>query len=579
MVRYERNQYFTGRGKFLKELFKYFQDSTNSPYRHRIALFGLGGIGKTQVALEYVYRYQSWYSRIYWISADSQKSLLEGYEQIAERAKLLIPSDSEAIDIADCVISWLMQEQRWLIVIDNLDDISVLSTRNLSRADVVATLLPPTGPHQHTLITTRNRYADGIPAQGLEVLKFDEDEALALLSTISKIPIPNDSTDSMEQKSAQQIVESLDFLPLAIEQAAAYIKEVVWKFSTFLNDYAQYRQDLHKWEPQGLREYPHTVATTWRMSFDIIHKKNPHAAQLLQLLSFLNPDGVLIDFLFSGLEALREDLRQLLSHRIEFHKAIIILENFSFVKRGRQAENYEILLIHRLVQTVVKDEMEDAELNAFRTMTVDICNESFPEEWSNVEKRATCRLYVGQVMGPLISLEVIRTEKSASIMYRVGWFLREDGKISDSERLSLRAVKIITEILGDDHPSTLTSMNNLALTYGDQGRTGEAAMMQEEVLQKRRRILGDDHPSTLTSMSNLALTYRDQGRTGEAAVLQEEVLQKRRRILGDDHPSTLTSMSNLALTYRDQGRTGEAAALLEGMWILEEKNAQDWQDS
>ena len=108
-------------------------------------------------------------------------------------------------------------------------------------------------------------------------------------------------------------------------------------------------------------------------------------------------------------------------------------------------------------------------------------------------------------------------------------------------------------------------MNNLALTYRQQGRMNEAAKLQEEVLQKSKEILGDDHPSTLTSMNNLAsMMYRQQGRLDEAANLEEEVLQKRKEILGDDHPGTLTSMNNLAETYQQQRRMNEATMLYEG---------------
>ena len=107
-------------------------------------------------------------------------------------------------------------------------------------------------------------------------------------------------------------------------------------------------------------------------------------------------------------------------------------------------------------------------------------------------------------------------------------------------------------------------MNNLALTYSDQGRTGEAAALQEEVLQKRRRILGEEHPDTLRSMNNLALTYSDQGRTGEAAALQEEVLQKQRRILGEEHPDTLRSMNNLAITYSASGQDRRGGGIAGG---------------
>jgi len=189
--------------------------------------------------------------------------------------------------------------------------------------------------------------------------------------------------------------------------------------------------------------------------------------------------------------------------------------------------------------------MPDTDLTTFRVMTIDICDQSFPKEWTN-ENRKICRDYVSQVMGPLLSVEVIRTEKSASVMYRVGRFLREDGKIRDSERILLQAVEINTEILGDDHHDTLMTMDDLAMAYLGQGKTAEAGVTQEQVLEKSKRILGDDHPSTLNSMHNLAATYRAQGKTAEAAVLEEQVLEESKRILGDHHPSTLATMNNLA---------------------------------
>ena len=143
------------------------------------------------------------------------------------------------------------------------------------------------------------------------------------------------------------------------------------------------------------------------------------------------------------------------------------------------------------MQTVIKDEMSDTDSMTLRITIINLCDQSFPQKWTN-ENRALCRVSVDQIMSPLLDFKVIRTEKSADVMYRVGWFLRDDGKISDSERLSLQAVEICTEILGDEHPHTLKTMNNLAATYRAQGRTGDAAALHEEVLEKRRRILGDE---------------------------------------------------------------------------------------
>src|SRR5436190_7753086 len=179
------------------------------------------------------------------------------------------------------------------------------------------------------------------------------------------------------------------------------------------------------------------------MSFNIVRNNHPQAAELFQLLSFLNPDGILIDFLQAGVEGLQDDLRELLSNRINLSKALIELEKFSLIKWNRLTKT---LLIHRLVQTVVRDEMSDSDAMMFRNAIVDLSDRCFPREWNN-ENRELCRVYIGQVMKPLLDVKVIRTEKSASVMYRVGWFLREDGKISDSERVSLQAVEMNAEIL------------------------------------------------------------------------------------------------------------------------------------
>jgi len=372
MVPYERNQYFTGRDVFLEQLFTKFRDSSPARYHGRLALYGMGGIGKTQTALEFVYRYQSYYSRIYWISAVSQESLLDGYGKIAKRAEIKMPTDLKPIEIADRVLSWLRETQHWLLVIDNLDDINILSTDNLGVQNIVQILLPQCGSQQHTLITTRNPRADDIPAQGVEVPIFDKTESIELLMSVSNISLlPNSS----ENETAEKIVEELGHLPLAIDQAAAYIKQVAGNFARFLSHYTEYRRHVNRWIPQRPHPYPHSVATTWAMSFNAVFTSHHTAAELFRLLAFLNPDGILIDFLRSGSAALRDDLRQLVSQDIKLSDALLRLETFSLLKWNRLDET---LVVHRLVQAVVKDEMSDTELTSFRAMTVDVCNQSIP---------------------------------------------------------------------------------------------------------------------------------------------------------------------------------------------------------
>ena len=545
IVPFEQNHWFTGRTIFLKTVKQMLFDQTSKKYNHRIALYGMGGIGKTQTALEYVYTNRDSYERIYWITAVDQASLLSGYQKIATKAGLNSLLKLKPVEIAEGVLSWLRQRQSWLLVIDNLDDINVATG-----------FLPENGPQKHTLITTRNPNSAGIPAEGLEVPLLDAMDSIDLLCTLSKVV---NIANSPENIHAARIVEELGYLPLGIEQAAAYVREVAGDFATFLEHYYKIRPQLYKWVPKGSRQYSFSIATTWSMSFNVVRESDPQAAKLFQLLSFLNPDGILIDFLESAAQVLDNDSRKVVSNPIDQAKALIELEKFSLLKWNRLTKT---LVIHRLVQAVIRDEMSVEERAIICNTVVDICDESFPREW-NPDTRPLCRVYSSQVLVPLLSVKSIQTMKLIDIMERVGDFLRNDGKYNDSARLLEEGVQIGGAIRGADDPSTLTSMNNLASTYGQQGRTKEACELEEEVLRKRKEILGDDHPDTLTSMNNLASTYWQQGRTKEACELQEEVLQKMKEILGDDHPDTLMSMNNLALTYKQQGRTKETCELEE----------------
>jgi NB-ARC domain len=357
MVPYERNQFFVGRDIFLKNLSDKFRiENINSRSYGRVALFGMGGIGKTETALEFSYRACRSYNRIYWISAVTQEALLDGYKKIAERAKIPLHPDSKPIVTAETVLLWLKKTKNWLLIVDNLDDIDVLSTRNLGQANIVNMLLPECGLGRHTLITTRNPNADHIPAQRLEVPLFEESESVTLLSTLSG--------RAGEDESAYQIAKELGNLPLAISQAAAHVKQVSGNFDKYLALYAESRKRVYTWIPKGPRRaYPHSVATTWMMSFNEIRNNNPRAAQLFRLLAFLNPDGVRIEFLKSGTKGMDDDLERVVSDDVEFLEALLSFETLSLIKWDRQNDT---ILIHRLVQAVVKDEMPNEDLSASR---------------------------------------------------------------------------------------------------------------------------------------------------------------------------------------------------------------------
>jgi len=511
---------------------------------HRIALFGMGGIGKTQIALEYVYTNEKNYARTYWISAVDQTTLLSGYAEIAKMAGVKLAPDSVPLETAKTVLRWLREQSSWLIVIDNLDVI-----------EVIEGFLPETGPHKHVIITTRNPDAQGIPAQGVEVPLLDPEAAVHLLSTLSTIPIPSNSP---EQNAAKSIVQRLDCLPLAIEQAGAFIRQVTCGYASFLESYEKNRKELHKWVPKGNRQYRYSVATTWFLSFNLIRETYPDIAKFFQILSFLNPDGIRIDFLVESANGLESALREIIGDDLKRWTALLELEKFSLIKWNRGSN---MLVIHRLVQAVIRDEMQAENFIALETAIADLCDTAFPVEWDDTTK-PTCRNYFGQVMMPL-TLLTIESLKQGAVLDRVARFLFKDGKYGDSLRLHEKSFQIYTNIMGNDHPDTLSSMHNLASIYRDQGKWTEAVKMLEEVLAKSKEVLDEDHPDTLTSMHELALTYSRQGKLTEAVKMLEEVLAKSKEVLDEDHPDTLSSMHELARTYSQQGKLTEAVKMYE----------------
>jgi hypothetical protein len=172
----------------------------------------------------------------------TQESLLDGYEKIGKRANIPIAQDSKPVAVAEQVLLWLKRTPNWPLVVDNLDDIDVLSTQNLGDPNIIHLLLLEPGPGQHAWITTRNRNADQIPTQAKEVLLFKETDSVGLLSSLSGFPI---LPGSEEEKVVQQVAKELGNLPLALSQAGAYLKQKSQGFGQYLKHYTRYRSRMN----------------------------------------------------------------------------------------------------------------------------------------------------------------------------------------------------------------------------------------------------------------------------------------------------------------------------------------------
>src|SRR5579862_1014927 len=541
----QKNDHFVGRANDLERLRNMLCDNKPAKFNHRVAIFGMGGVGKTQVAIQYVVTYKSQYDSVFWITAADLAGLLLGFQEIAAMTKCTDGQTTDAVSVAKQVLRWFESQSSWLLVLDNGDDISVISHYLPDVSDCGG----------HILITTRNPNATDIPTQGLEIAVFDVETAAHMLL----LRADRENPENPEvQKEATSIVKELGFLALAIEQAATFIRVSLKDIFKFLPVYSANRKKILAQRPRENWPYEQVVATTWSLSFEVIKKTDDHAAQLLNLFAFLNPDGILLEFLEAGKAGLCEPLKTLIGDSFEFPRALGLLEQFSLIRRPDYGQ---MISIHRLIQTILKDNLSGEGKRAFMEMAVSLIRCAFPK--FDEGTRLICRKYQAQVVEPLLNLSELGSEGVADISVRVGTFMYNDGKYSGAEQFESKAVEIYTGIFGAADQRTLRSMNNLAEIYGSLGRVKDAVDLHEKVLEVWRRTLGEKHKDTLSSMNNLAETYASLGRVKDAVDLHERVLEVRRRTLGEEHPVTLTSMYNLASAYWSSDRPNEAIDLFE----------------
>ena len=250
------------------------------------ALTGLSGIGKTQAAIEYAYRFRSHYSAVFWATADSHAHLVADFTAIA--ALLNLPEQHEANEerIVQAVKRWLQQQSNWLLILDNVDEPGMLEY-----------FIPP-AHRGHILLTTRAQ-AMGTLAESLEIEKMTAEEGtLFLLRRAGILKSFLQETTESQRALAMNIVQEMDGLPLALEQAGAYLEETDCGFAEYLTLYRQRRSVLLQLPGQpapadlAAPGHPTTVATTWSLSFEQVAHTNPAAAELLRLCAFLHADAI-----------------------------------------------------------------------------------------------------------------------------------------------------------------------------------------------------------------------------------------------------------------------------------------------
>lgn len=341
-VPYRRNLFFTGREDILTFLRNALTSQHPVALAQPQAISGLGGIGKTQTAIEYAYRYRESYDAVLWARADSYDLLVSDFLLIAALLHLPESNEQDQSKVVKAVIRWFDTHEQWLLILDNADHIEMANK-----------FIPSTGKG-HILLTTR-AHSTGTVAQRIELEKMEAEEGtLFLLRRTKRLKdnAPLENVPETVRSQTQNIVEAVDGLPLALDQAGAYIEETGCSLTDYLKFYKTRRNRLLRTRGRDASGHPEPVATTWSLSFDKIEQANPAAAELLRLCAFLHPDAIPQSMMVEGASELGPILGSVAKDELELNEAIGELRKYSLVKRDPEAK---LLNIHRLVQVVVKE--------------------------------------------------------------------------------------------------------------------------------------------------------------------------------------------------------------------------------
>jgi nucleoside phosphorylase/tetratricopeptide (TPR) repeat protein len=543
MVSLARNPKFVGRQD---EIAKLEESITMQDGPRRIAITGLGGVGKTQVVLELAHRIRDRDKEcsVFWIPCTSHAIIEQMFLQIAQKIGL---HDLNPAKVKEQVKIYLGSERagKWLLIFDNADDAEMWLAASHT-APPLEDFLPESGQGR-ILFTSRNRKLAMrlAPFNIIPIPDIDEETAAKILEkTLGHKDVLKDPTASAT------LLEQLSFLPLAIAQASAYILENGIDLSTYLSLLQEQEQDAVELlsedfrDPGRYKDIQNPVITTWLISFKQIQHQDQLATDYLSFMACIDPRNIPQSFLPQE------------TSRKRITDALGLLNAYSFT----HSQDMDINM-HRLVHIATRNWLRKNELFSHWIKKVaDHLQNVFPD--NHHTKRVLWREYLPHALALMHENEFVEQENNhLGLTEKVADCLASDGRYQEAEALYKKLMNINQEKAGAKHSSTLTSMANLASTYRNQGRWNEAEKLEVQVIETSKTVLGAEHLDTLTSMANLALTYWNQGRWDEAEKLNVQVIEIRKTVLGAEHPDTLTSMNNLALTYENQGRWNKAEKL------------------
>ena len=522
------------------------------------ALSGLGGIGKTQLAVEFAYHYGHEYECVFWLRAATYDLLVTDFIAIADLIQLPERNEQDQHMIIDAVKRWLTLHVKWLLIFDNIDDIKRASS------------FLPARSHGHVLLTTQVQALSGI-ARKIEVGVMTPEEGALFLLRRANIIEPQaqlDSVDETDRAQAIAIAELLGNLPLALDQAGAYIEETASSLSDYINLYNTERAQLLSERGTSALVHPESVVATWQLSFEKISTTNPAARDLLCFLAFLSPDSIPEEILTEGAPELGPLLQSVASNSFSLNATLRELLGYSLLRRN---PNTKTLATHRLVQAVLKDGMDEPTQRLWAERVVRAVNRTFPESDFTTWRRSQRCLPHAQVCADLIDQWALEFPEAARLLHQTGRYLYERGQFAEAEPLYQRALTIREHVSGPMHSDVATSLHDLADLYYEQGKYPEAETLYQRAGAIQEQVLGPQHPDIAKTLNSLGGLYRLQGKYTQAEQFCQRALAIREQVLGPSHPDVARSLDSLAILYREQGKYQQAEPLYQRALAIREQ--------
>ena len=563
-VPYIRNSHFTGRGELLSHLQQQFapREAEQSMTIQQAALTqsqaikGLGGIGKTQAAIEYAYRAreQGRYTHTIWVNASSEETVLVSLTSLRNVVPALRHrEENDQRAAANAALRWLEQcPDPWLLIYDNADDLSFLPT-----------YLPKVG-RGNILLTTRVSTV-GALAASLEV------EVLPLLEGVQLLLHRSGhgyEVDEQEREEARKIVLALGQFPLAIDQAGAYIEETGCHLLDYLEVYQQHQYELLAQRGKQATSYPDSVATTWSLAFEEVERTNPAAVELLRLCAFVAPDQLPEELLTEGAPHWPATLQEAVRDRFRFNQMLSTLLRFSLIKRaGRE----RMLSLHRLVQVVQRERMASEEQRQWAERLVCAMNTIFPSK--NASWSADQRCLEQAMAGVALTEQYhLRLPEAANLLANTGRHLAVFGPYTMAEQLLLRSLNISEQQLGPQRQEVATTLHNLAILYWQQGQFAQAESLFQRVLHSWEEHVMPEYDEVAAVLHHLASFYWQQGKYAQARPLFLQALLIHKEHEVSVHISKAFPLLGLAGVEAGEGNYEEAERLAQqALYIFEEQ--------